>query len=200
MMAAAACVALLTGPALAQIGSPLQVQTGTTARGSIIGAVLGGAPGSEIASEMDVLARTLTRRLADRAKVDRVGVGLVVRLDSDSYFVGGSDQLSPAGRTSLGVLSGRLMHAEGAEVLIVGHTDSRGDARANMGLSYRQAEAVEAALLAGDVPDERIRVEARGAMEPVASNEEPAGRRANRRMEIAIFASEARREAALARN
>ena len=200
MMAAAACVALLTGPALAQIGAPLRVQTGTTARGSIIGAVVGGAPGSEIASEMDVLARTLNRRLADRAKVDRVGEGIVVRLDSDSYFVGGSDQLSPAGRTSLGVLSGRLMHAEGAEVLIVGHTDSRGDARANMGLSYRQAEAVEAALLAGDVPDERIRVEARGAMEPVASNEKPAGRRANRRMEIAIFASEARREAALARN
>ena len=85
-------------------------------------------------------------------------------------------------------------------MLIVGHTDSRGDARANMGLSYRQAEAVEAALIAGGVTDDRIRVEGRGAMEPAASNEDPAGRRANRRMEIAIFAGEARREAALARN
>ena len=196
MMTAALCAALLSGPALAQA----LVQTGTTARGSIIGAVLGGAPGSEIANEMNALARTLTRRLADRAKVDRVGEGIVVRLDSDSYFASGSDQLSAAGRTSLGVLAGRLMHADGAEVLIVGHTDSRGDARANMGLSYRQAEAVEAALIAGGVTDDRIRVEGRGAMEPAASNEDPAGRRANRRMEIAIFAGEARREAALARN
>ena len=55
-------------------------------------------------------------------------------------------------------------------------------------------------LIAGGVTDDRIRVEGRGAIEPAASNEDPAGRRANRRMEIAIFAGEARREAALARN
>lgn len=192
LIAAAVCAALLSGPTLAQ--------TGTTARGSIIGAVLGGPAGSEIANEMNALAQTLTRRLADRANVDRVGEGIVVRLDSDSYFAGGSDQLSPAGRASLGVLAGRLMHADGAEAVIVGHTDSRGDSSANMGLSYRQAEAVEAALKAGGVPDERVRIEGRGAMEPVANNAEAAGRRANRRIEIAIFASEARREAALARN
>jgi flagellar motor protein MotB len=38
-------------------------------------------------------------------------------------------------------------------------------------------------------PD-RIRIEGRGELEPIADNDTEAGRRENRRVEVAIFASE----------
>ena len=52
--------------------------------------------------------------------------------------------------------------------------------------------------MAQGVESARIRAAGRGGTEPVASNETDAGRQANRRVELAIFAGESRREAALA--
>ena len=58
-------------------------------------------------------------------------------------------------------------------------------------LSQRRANAASAYLVARGVPSARIRTSGRGEMEPVASNATESGMQENRRVEIAIYASEA---------
>ena len=54
-------------------------------------------------------------------------------------------------------------------------------------LSHARAEAVKQALVAAGVAEPRITVEGHGAEEPVADNDTPKGRLANRRVEIQLF-------------
>lgn len=79
-------------------------------------------------------------------------------------------------------------------VSVVGHTDSKGPDEFNDGLSLRRAEAVRKAMLA-QRPDlaGRISADGRGEREPIEPNEiagrdNPTGRAANRRVEIAVTA------------
>lgn len=193
ILTAVACVAALSGPALAQM------MTGATVRGPIIGAVIGGRAGEEIGRVMDLRAFDLTNGSGPAAEVERVGEGLVMRLKADRVFSGSSDQILPEGRQALDRLSVILNGFSGGDVIIVGHTDSAGDAAANMSRSYRQAEAAKAHLVMRGVASGRIRIEGRGSTEPVANNREAPGRERNRRIEIGVFAGEAHREAMQAR-
>jgi outer membrane protein OmpA-like peptidoglycan-associated protein len=181
------------------IGAVIGRQTGNTARGAIIGAVVGGAAGAVIGRRMDNQAAELEANLPG-AEVDRIGEGIAVTFASGILYPFDSDQILPAGRENLRQLARSLQNYPGTEVLIVGHTDSVGADDYNMRLSYRRAEAARQFLVAQGVPAARIRVEGRGEMEPIASNETDAGRQQNRRVEIAIFASEAYREQILREN
>jgi outer membrane protein OmpA-like peptidoglycan-associated protein len=62
-----------------------------------------------------------------------------------------------------------------------------------MNLSQRRANSASAYLQTRGVPASRIRTSGRGESEPVASNATEAGMQQNRRVEIAIYASEAYR-------
>jgi outer membrane protein OmpA-like peptidoglycan-associated protein len=189
MILAAAAGLALSGPSLAQ------VVTGSTVRGAIIGAVIDGPAGDEIGRVMDLRAFDVRNGAGPAASVARVGQGMVVRLNGDSLFAASSEQILPEGRQALDRLSVILNGFSGGDVVIVGHTDSAGDAAARMSRSWRHAEAAKAHLVGRGVASSRIRVEARGSTEPVASNEEPAGRAQNRRLEIGVYAGEAHREA-----
>ena len=72
-------------------------------------------------------------------------------------------------------------------VEIAGHTDSRGAADNNQFLSQRRAEAVAGRLTGplGVDPD-RVSAVGYGEAEPVATNDTPAGRAQNRRVEARI--------------
>ncbi|MBF0563684.1 MAG: OmpA family protein [Nitrospirae bacterium] len=80
-----------------------------------------------------------------------------------------------------------------ANILIEGHTDSKGTAAYNMRLSLRRADAVKHYLVVKGVGAERIKVEGYGFTRPVAPNklpngkDNPAGRAKNRRAEIHIM-------------
>ncbi len=71
------------------------------------------------------------------------------------------------------------------DVTVVGFTDSQGAAAANQALSLRRAEAV-AAILKESGASGRIRLEGRGAADPVADNATAEGRAKNRRVEITV--------------
>lgn len=73
-------------------------------------------------------------------------------------------------------------------VVIVGHTDSSGDASYNMALSLKRAESVADYLIATGVNEDQIRVIGRGSKEPIASNETREGRIQNRRVDILVVA------------
>ena len=69
---------------------------------------------------------------------------------------------------------------------VAGHTDSSGSAQYNQELSERRANSVAAYLRSRKVQGDRLIVVGGGEAYPVASNDTPAGRQLNRRVEITI--------------
>ncbi|HKL90335.1 MAG TPA: OmpA family protein, partial [Allomuricauda sp.] len=81
--------------------------------------------------------------------------------------------------------------------LVEGHTDSDGAAEYNMGLSERRAKAVTSYLVSKGMSSGRFTTKWYGEVQPVESNETASGKAANRRVELAIVASEELKEEAL---
>lgn len=163
--------------------------TSGTARGAIIGAAVGGAAGAAIGAVMDSQAEDLQDKLPN-ARVERVGEGIAVTFDSGILFGFDSSTLQSAGQQNLRDLAASLEEYEGTEVLVVGHTDSVGSDAYNQGLSERRAASARTFLIGSGLDGGRVRAVGMGENEPIASNDTDAGRQQNRRVEIAIFASD----------
>ena len=97
-------------------------------------------------------------------------------------------------------LAASLEEYEGTDVLVVGHTDSTGEASYNQGLSERRADAARNYLLGAGLDPDRVTAMGMGEEEPVDTNDTDAGRQANRRVEVAIFASEEMQQEMLRRH
>ncbi|HEX8671160.1 MAG TPA: OmpA family protein [Longimicrobium sp.] len=175
------------------IGAVIGKQTGSTARGAILGAVLGGAAGAVIGRQMDRQSQELEQSLPD-AEVQRVGEGIAVTFASGILFPTNSTQILSAGQNNLAQLASSLQRYPETTVLIVGHTDARGTDQYNMQLSQNRSQSAANFLISRGIAASRIRTEGRGESEPVASNDTDAGMQQNRRVEIAIFASEQYRQ------
>ena len=74
------------------------------------------------------------------------------------------------------------------KITIEGHTDNKGDARANQKLSLKRAEAVRDFLIAAGMAAGRLKALGYGEVRPVASNDYERGRSMNRRIDILIQA------------
>lgn len=186
--------AVIGASAGAAIGGVIGKTTGgSTARGAIIGAVVGGAAGAVIGHQMDQQAKELDQSIPG-AKVERVGEGIEVTFDSGLLFDFDSDKIRPAAAANLQELAQSLNKFGNSSLLIVGHTDSKGDDTYNQTLSYRRANSASVYLQSQGVPTMRISTAGRGESEPVALNDTEAGRQQNRRVEVAIYASEAYRD------
>ena len=181
------------------VGAAVGAATGSTARGAIIGAAVGGVAGAVIGSQMDKQREELAEDL-EGARVERYGEGVLVTFDSGLLFDFDSSVVKGAARSNLTDLANSLREYPDTEVLIVGHTDSQGSDSYNQGLSERRAAAAKNFLVTQGVPADRIRTEGLGESEPVASNDTDAGRAQNRRVEVAIFASEEYREELIRRH
>jgi outer membrane protein OmpA-like peptidoglycan-associated protein len=170
-----------------------------SARGAIVGAAIGGAAGAAVGAVMDSQAEDLQDRLPN-ARVERVGEGIAVTFDSGILFAVNQSTLQPAGQQNLSDLAASLQEYEGTEVLVVGHTDSTGETAYNQGLSERRADSARTYLLGAGLEAGRVRAIGRGELEPIGSNDTDAGRQQNRRVEIAIFASEEMQQEMLRRH
>lgn len=164
-----------------------------TAKGAILGAVIGGAAGAIIGQQMDKQARELEDEL-EGADVERVAEGIQVTFDSGILFDFDSDDLRAVAQNNLRNFAESLQDYDNTDILIVGHTDSRGSDSYNYELSQRRAEAAASYLQAMGISRSRITTVGRGETEPVASNDTDYGRQENRRVEIAIYASEEYRD------
>ena len=184
--------AVIGATAGAAVGGVIGNQTGSTARGAIIGAVVGGAAGAIIGHQMDQQAKELEQNV-NGATIQRVGEGIAVTFASGILFPFNSTEILPAGKTNLQELANSLQKYPNSDVLIVGHTDSVGTDAYNLDLSQRRAQAAAAYLQSVGVPANRLRTVGRGEAEPIQSNDTEEGRARNRRVEVAIYASEAYR-------
>ena len=185
--------AVIGATAGATVGGVIGNNTGSTAKGAIIGAVVGGAAGAVIGHQMDQQAKELAVNIPG-AKVERVGEGIQVTFDSGLLFDFDSDAIRPDAARNFVELARSLNKYPNSQLLIVGHTDSRGDDAYNQSLSYRRANSAASYLQNQGVTRPRIQTTGRGESEPVASNDTDAGRQLNRRVEVAIYASDAYRE------
>jgi len=174
-------------------GAVIGKAAGSTAKGAVIGAVVGGTAGAIIGAQMDKQAEELAKQIPG-ATVQRYGEGLIVTFDSGLLFAFDSDVIQGSARTNLGNLAESLREYPNTDVMIVGHTDAVGTDAYNQGLSERRASSAASYLSGQGIPRDRIDANGRGETEPIAPNETDAGRAENRRVEVAIFASEEYRE------
>jgi outer membrane protein OmpA-like peptidoglycan-associated protein len=170
------------------LGGVIGNQTGSTARGAIIGAVVGGAAGAIIGHRMDKQAQELQQNIPG-AVVKRVGEGIEITFASGLLFDFNSDRVRGEARRNLDVLAQSLDKYPDTDLMIVGHTDAVGTDSYNQDLSIRRAESA-ANYLESSGARTRIQTRGLGEREPVATNDTEAGRSQNRRVEVAIYASE----------
>lgn len=182
--------ALIGAGAGAAAGAVIGNATGSTVRGAIIGAAVGGAAGAVIGHQMDKQAEELAYELPG-ARVQRVGEGITVTFPEGLLFGFDSDQLTPAARENLRTFAASLKKYPNTRTLIVGHTDSDGSSTYNMDLSNRRAVSAATFVRGEGVDQVRVTTAGRGETEPIATNAEDEGRRQNRRVEIAIYATTA---------
>jgi outer membrane protein OmpA-like peptidoglycan-associated protein len=124
------------------------------------------------------------------ADVTRVGEGLVVTFDSGLLFDFDSDRLRAESKKNLDNLASSLNDFGDSKLLIVGHTDAQGSDDYNLDLSRRRAAAAAAYLESRNVSAARVQTSGRGETEPIGANDTEAGRQQNRRVEVAIYASD----------
>lgn len=177
----------------AVVGGVIGKAAGNTAAGAIVGAAVGGTAGAIIGRQMDKQAEELEQEL-EGAEIERVGEGIQITFDSAILFAVDSSELSDTAKENLRQLAESLKKYPNTEVLIAGHTDSTGPEEYNQRLSERRAESAAAFLIYQGVDPSRIRTVGHGETMPVASNETAVGRQQNRRVEVAIYASEAYRQ------
>jgi outer membrane protein OmpA-like peptidoglycan-associated protein len=111
--------------------------------------------------------------------------GLVLSMPGVLFEVDKAD-LKPGAERTLNKLAEVLRNNPERTINIEGFTDSTGSDEYNRQLSERRAWAVRDALVSRGVNPERVQTRGYGENYPVASNETPAGRQMNRRVEIII--------------
>jgi outer membrane protein OmpA-like peptidoglycan-associated protein len=182
--------AVIGGAAGGVVGGVIGKQAGSTAKGAIIGAVIGGAAGAIIGRQMDKQAQELKQNIPG-ARVERVGEGIQVTFASGLLFDFDSDVVRGNARANLNELANSLDQYPNTELMIVGHTDDVGSASYNQDLSERRARSAASYLVTRGVRRARLETRGLGESEPVATNQDDSGRQQNRRVEVAIYASEA---------
>lgn len=112
--------------------------------------------------------------------------GIVITLSGSVLFASNQSELLPIALQRLDQVAATLRDYPDQDMVIEGHTDSRGSASSNADLSLRRAQAVLAYLVTRGVPTARIRAQGIGPDRPVANNGSAEGRANNRRVEIIL--------------
>lgn len=111
--------------------------------------------------------------------------GLVVNL-SDVLFDTGKFTLRPAAREKLARVAGIILGHSSLMMAVEGYTDSVGGDDYNQKLSEQRGESVRDYLTGAGIQPASVSSKGFGKTMPVASNDTPAGRQLNRRVELVI--------------
>lgn len=183
----------------AAAGAVIGKTLGNTAAGAIVGAAVGGTVGAIIGRNMDRKAREMEEEM-EGVTIQRVEEGIAVSFDSGLLFGFDSATLRPEAQENLQKLATIINRDDDTILMIVGHTDSRGDENYNLGLSERRAQSAANYMISRGLDRSRVQIEGRGEYEPLAENSTETGMQKNRRVEVAIFASPEYVESLQARN
>jgi len=177
------------------------------ATGAAIGALAGGGKGAAIGAGAGAAVgagagylwsqRMEEQRRQMEAATAGTGVSvmqtadnrLMLNIPSDISFDTGSARIKPGFFPILDSFANSLQNNPGTQVTIIGHTDNTGSDAINNPLSVNRAASTRDYLASRGIPYQRIQIDGRGSYEPVASNNTPADRARNRRVEIFVTES-----------
>jgi len=111
--------------------------------------------------------------------------GLIMNM-SDVLFDFGQYSLKPEAREKLAKVSGILLAHPGLNLQVEGYTDNVGSDEFNQKLSDQRANAVSDYLISQGIPQDRVSARGFGKNNPIASNDNAAGRQQNRRVQIVV--------------
>jgi outer membrane protein OmpA-like peptidoglycan-associated protein len=127
--------------------------------------------------------RTLVTEITNLRETSR---GIVISL-SDILFDVNRATLKPGADANVQRIAGVLKQYPDKQISVEGHTDATGSDAHNLKLSQDRAASVRNALVRGGVSAELISSKGLGEAQPVATNDTPAGRQQNRRVEIVVL-------------
>lgn len=119
--------------------------------------------------------------------VTQTSRGAQITSDERILFDVGKFDIKPDGAVFLDRVATILKNKTKANVAVEGHTDNVGSPSANQVLSERRAAEVRQGLIARGIPANRITAAGFGFSKPIADNNTPDGRQANRRTEIVVL-------------
>jgi type VI secretion system protein ImpK len=135
--------------------------------------------------------RTFLKPEIDRGLLSVVGSEAVpdVRINNRGVFASGSAVVQPAVLGLLGRI-GAALRTEPGPVIVAGYTDNQPintvKFPSNFQLSQARADAAAAVIGASLGQPGRMTTQGRADADPLASNATPAGREANRRIEVIL--------------
>lgn len=156
------------------------------------GAVIGGAAGALIGNVWSKRMEQQKQQMEQATRGTGVQVSqtadnrLKLEIPSDVSFDTGRADIKSNFRPVLERFAGTLNENPATMVTIIGHTDSTGGPAINQPLSIDRAAHTRDYLSMRGVSPNRIMIDGRGEREPIASNDDPAGRARNRRVEIYV--------------
>jgi outer membrane protein OmpA-like peptidoglycan-associated protein len=161
---------------------------GRAAKGAALGAAAGAVVGNIWSKRMEQQRQTMEQATRGTGvQVSQTADNrLKLEIPSDISFDTNRADIKPNFQPILDRFATTLQENPATYVTIIGHTDSTGGDQINQPLSLDRAAHARQYLAARGVDPNRITVEGRAAREPVASNEDPAGRARNRRVEIYV--------------
>ncbi|MCY7352945.1 MAG: OmpA family protein [Cytophagaceae bacterium] len=190
--------ALIGAGAGAVAGAIIGKKSGRAGVGAIIGAAVGGTAGALIALYMDKQAEELRDKLRDAgATIERIGEDEVrITFKSGVLFAYNSTELTGASQQNIGEMDAVLKKYGQTDIYVSGHTDNTGSDAYNQGLSERRARSVTGYMAQNGVETARLKESGYGESQPIATNQTPAGRDRNRRVEVSVKANNKVRRAA----
>lgn len=158
--------------------------------GAVIGGVVGGAAGVIIGNKMDKQAKEIEQEVPG-AEVERIDDDIIVTFEDGSgsgvHFATNKYDLDTDSRNTLNKLIDVFKEYPDTNILIVGHTDSTGDADYNMTLSKNRAYAVTNYLDGNGISKGRLNTNWFGETKPLHDNSTSTGRAKNRRVNVVII-------------
>jgi outer membrane protein OmpA-like peptidoglycan-associated protein len=125
--------------------------------------------------------------LTEIASVKQEPRGTVITLSGSVIFASGKADLLPGALAKLDQVAIALAANDPQQQIVVeGHTDSRGSDALNQDLSARRAAAVRNYLVSKGLAPERVVAQGLGPSRPIADNETAEGRANNRRVELIV--------------
>ena len=137
--------------------------------------------------DAEARAQAALASLNELAQVKEEANETVITLSGSVLFKTGESELLPIAETNLAKVADAIQKMDDEkQIVIEGHTDSRGAVDMNKDLSQKRAQSVMDFLASKGVDKSRMKAVGRGESEPVASNDSPEGRANNRRVELHI--------------
>ncbi len=154
---------------------------------ALIGAGVGALAGGAVGYYMDVQEAKLRQKLAGTGvSVTRDGDNIILNMPGNVTFATDSADINGEFFAVLDSITIVVDEFDKTLIEVMGHTDSTGTNEYNQALSEKRANAVSKYFQSRDIQPLRIATYGYGEDYPVASNDNPAGRRENRRVEIAL--------------